>query len=78
MNMSIQQQPIVGSWYVNLTGQLLKVWAVGYTGTQISTVVVEYLNGTRMVIGIDKWNLLDLEVNFQKMASRSKIEELQS
>lgn len=75
--MSIQQEPIVGSWYVNLTGQLLKVWAVGYSGSQVSTVAIEYLNGTRVVIGIDKWNLLDLEVNFQKIARRSKIEEQQ-
>lgn len=75
--MSIQQKPVVGSWYVNLTGQLLKVWAVGYAGSKLSTVVIEYLDGTRVVVGINKWNLLDLEVNFQKIARRSKAEELQ-
>jgi len=76
--MSIQQKPIVGSWYVNLTGQLLKVWAVSYAGSAVSKVVIEYLNGTRMVVDITKWNLLDLEVNFQKIAARnSNAEELQ-
>ncbi len=75
--MSIQQKPIVGSWYVNLTGQLLKVWAVSYVDSRLSTVVVEYLSGTRVIVGIDKWNLLDLEINFQKIARRRKAEERQ-
>jgi len=75
--MSIHQTPVVGSWYVNLTGQLLKVWAVGYADSRLSRVVVEYLNGSRMVVDIDQWNLLDLEVNFQKIARRRNAEELQ-
>ncbi len=68
--MSIQQTPVVGTWYVNLSGQLLKVWAVSYAGSRLSKVVVEYLNGTRTVVDIDQWNLLDLEINFQKIAAR--------
>ena len=75
--MSIQQKPIVGSWYINLTGQLLKVWAVSYADSSLSKVVVEYLNGSRVVIDIEQWNLLDLEINFEKIARRKKLEEFQ-
>ena len=75
--MSIQQKPNVGSWYINLTGQLLKVWAVSYSDAALSKVVVEYLSGSRVVIDIDQWNLLDLEINFEKIACRKKVEESQ-
>ncbi len=75
--MSIQQKPNVGSWYINLTGQLLKVWAVSYSGATLSKVVIEYLSGSRVVIDIDQWDLLDLEINFEKIARRKKIEEPQ-
>ncbi|MBL1261956.1 MAG: hypothetical protein COB33_015715 [Thiotrichaceae bacterium] len=75
--MSIQQKPNVGSWYINLTGQLLKVWAVSYSDAALSKVVVEYLSGSRVVIDIDQWNLLDLEINFEKIARRKKVEESQ-
>ena len=74
--MSIQQKPIIGSWYINLTGQLLKVWAVSYTDSSISKVVIEYLSGSRVVVDIEQWNLLDLEINFQKIARGRKAEEL--
>jgi hypothetical protein len=75
--MSTQQKPVVGSWYINLTGQLLKVWAVSYAGSALSKVVVEYLSGSRVLIDIAQWNLLDLEINFEKIARRKKIEESQ-
>ena len=75
--MSIQQKPIVGSWYINLTGQLLKVWAVSYSDSALSKVVVEYLSGSRVVIDIDQWDLLDLEINFERIARRRKLEESQ-
>ncbi|HED38912.1 MAG TPA: hypothetical protein ENJ13_00610 [Chromatiales bacterium] len=75
--MSIQQKPIVGSWYVNLTGQLLKVRAVSYRDSSLSKVVVEYLNGSRVIIDIEQWKLLDLEINFEKATRRKKREEFQ-
>lgn len=75
--MSIQQKPVVGSWYINLTGQLLKVWAVSYSDSALSKVVVEYLSGSRVVIDINQWDLLDLEINFEKIARSKKVEESQ-
>ena len=75
--MSIQQKPNVGSWYINLTGQLLKVWAVSYSDSTLSKVVIEYLSGSRVVIDIDQWDLLDLEINFEKIARSRQIEESQ-
>jgi len=73
--MSVQQKPVVSSWYINLTGQLLKVWAVSYSDSTLSKVVVEYLSGSRVVIDIDQWNLLDLEINFEKITGLRKAEE---
>ncbi len=75
--MSIQQKPVVGSWYVNLTGQLLKVRAVSYSASMLSKVVVEYLGGRRLIVSAEQWALLDLEVNLEKAARRSQVEEQQ-
>ena len=70
--MAIQQKPLISTWYVNLTGQLIKVLALGYSDGQLSRVVIEYINGKRQIIGIDTWYLLDLEMHLYKAASRTK------
>lgn len=77
VTMSIQQKPVIGTWYVNLTGQIMKVWAIGYEGDQIDRVVIEYLNGSRRVVDIESWNRLDLERDFQKVFQNGGSETLQ-
>ena len=69
--MAIQQTPVVGNWYVNLTGQLLKVGAVSYEQGSISKVVIEHLSGSRTVIDVATWRLLDLEVYIYKSVDRA-------
>jgi len=75
--MSIQQKPVIGTWYVNLTGQIMKVWAVSYDGDQMDKVVIEYLNGSRIVVDIDSWSRLDLERDFKKVFRHGDGEILQ-
>lgn len=70
--MAIKTKAIINNWYVNLTGQLIKVVALGYSEGQLSKVVIEYINGKRQIIGIDTWNLLDLEMHLYKAAKRVK------
>lgn len=69
--MSIKQNPMVGNWYVNLTGQLLKVSAVGYDMGKLTKVVVEFLSGKRLILDLDKWYLLDLETYIYKARNQT-------
>lgn len=75
--MSTKRQPIIGNWYMNMTGQLIKVWAVGYDAGQAQKVIIEYLNGKKKVLGIEDWYLLDLEVHLYKSVLNKKQEEHQ-
>lgn len=68
--MSAKQKPVIGNWYMNMTGQLIKVWAVGYSAGQTNKVIIEYLNGKKKIIGIDDWHSLDLEVHLYRAARR--------
>lgn len=70
--MSAKQKPVIGNWYMNMTGQLIKVWAVGYSTGRASRVVIEYLNGKKKVIGIDDWYSLDLEVHLYRATRRHR------
>ncbi len=72
--MAIKTKPLINHWYVNLTGQLIKVVAVGYHEGELSKVVIEYINGKRQIIGIDTWNLLDLEMHLYRAAKRARKE----
>lgn len=62
---------MVGNWYVNLTGQLLKVSAVGYDMGKLTKVVVEFLSGKRLILDLDKWYLLDLETYIYKARNQT-------
>jgi hypothetical protein len=67
--MAIQQKPVVGNWYVNLTGQLLKICAVAYDTGDLSKVVIEFLSGKKLILDLDKWHLLDLETYIYKSSN---------
>lgn len=70
--MAIQQNPVVGNWYVNLTGQLLKVCAVSFELGALSKVVIEHLSGAKTIIEIGTWQLLDLETYIYKAAENNQ------
>ena len=72
--MTLQQAPIVGNWYVNRTGQLVKVKMMELVHGAPVKAMIEYLDGTRKVIDMDAWSCLELNrhltrggsVHFQK------------
>ncbi len=63
-------KPEVGNWYMNVTGQLIKVWALAYHETRPCSVVIEYLNGEKRIVSIGDWNRLDLEIHLNRAAHR--------
>lgn len=54
------QDPIVGGWFVNLTGQLIKVKLVMYEQDKLHRVLIQYLDGTIKLINKDDWFCLKL------------------
>lgn len=63
--MAILQEPIVGSWYLNQTGKLIKVRMLMFTEQCLSKVMIEYLDSSVKIVDIDAWNFLDLNVRRQ-------------
>lgn len=59
--MSKQQQPVPGEYYINLTGQLIKVRYLLYTQAEISRIMLEYQDGHRLSVKLDEWLWLDLK-----------------
>jgi len=58
-----RKQPVIGSWYMTATGQLIKVWATCFHGDDTGRVVIEYLNGRRLVLDASEWDALDVEIH---------------
>ena len=63
--MAILQEPIVGSWYLNQTGKLMKVRMLMFAEQRLSKVMIEYLDSSVKIVDIDAWNFLDLNVRRQ-------------
>ena len=63
--MAILQEPIVGSWYLNQTGKLMKVRMLMFTEQSLSRVMIEYLDSSVKIVDIDAWNFLDLNMRRQ-------------
>ena len=66
--MYTMHEPVVGSWYANRTGKLMKVRLLSYRHENMSAVMIEYLDGTRQVIDIDAWNCLELHHDLRSAA----------
>ena len=75
--MAVKQEPVPGYYYINLTGQLIKVKALLYVTGRLARVVVEYLDGKMLNIRLDEWNWLDLSVYSEWLESRSTQVELE-
>ncbi|MEN8108546.1 MAG: hypothetical protein ABFS22_11140 [Pseudomonadota bacterium] len=58
--MFLQQRPIPGYWYSNLSGQLLQVRAILYTSGERSSIVLEDIHGKRNYVDTPGWQALDL------------------
>jgi len=58
----LQHKPIVGSWYVNKTGKLMKVRMLLFSNDRITTIMIEFLDGMRLNVDYNAWRYLDLDV----------------
>ena len=58
--MYLQQKPIPGYWYSNLSGQLIQVRALVYTSGRRSWIVLEDISGKREYVDLESWNGMDL------------------
>jgi len=58
--MYLQQKPIPGYWYSNLSGQLLQVRAMVYADGERRSIVLEDIHGKRNHVDTDGWSALDL------------------
>ncbi len=68
--MSIQQEPIPGRYYINLTGQMIKVRALLYLNGLLTRVIIEYLDGNIIYVAADEWGWLDLSIYNEWRGSR--------
>jgi len=48
--------PTINQWYVNQTGQLIKVKLLLFSNATVKKVMFEYLDGTMKVITYADWN----------------------
>ena len=58
--MSNNKAPVPGNYYVNLTGQLIKIRYLLYSGGELAMIMLEYQDGHQLKIGQEEWNWLDL------------------
>ncbi|MDH3526306.1 MAG: hypothetical protein OEN52_08665 [Gammaproteobacteria bacterium] len=58
--MFLQQKPIPGYWYSNLSGQLIQVRAILYTSGERSHIVLEDIHGKLDYVDLDGWRNMDL------------------
>ncbi len=58
--MTVRQKPVPGFYYINVTGQLIKVRALLYVQGSVRRVVIEYLDGSVIKLALDEWDWLDL------------------
>jgi len=58
--MLLQQKPIPGYWYSNMSGQLIQVRAIVYLAGQRRRIVLEDISGKRESIDVDGWRSMDL------------------
>ena len=54
------QDPIVGTWFVNQTGQLIKVKLLMFNEEKLHRVLIQYLDGSTKLINNEDWFCLKL------------------
>jgi hypothetical protein len=61
--------PVVGNWYVNRTGQLIKVKLLEMLQGVPVKAMIEYLDGTTKVIDMQAWSCLELNRHISRGGS---------
>jgi hypothetical protein len=59
--MSGSEDPVVGNWYTNQSGELLRVRLAVYRHEFISALLLEYLDGRREIISHGDWYSMELQ-----------------
>ena len=67
--MNKQYTPVVGNWYVNRTGQLIKVKMMELVDGSPVKAMIEYLDGTTKVINMEAWSCLELNRHLSRGGS---------
>ena len=52
--MTVRQKPVPGFYYINLTGQLIKVRALLYVEGAVRRVILEYLDGSVIKLALEE------------------------
>lgn len=60
------QDPIVGAWFVNLTGQLIKVKLLMFNEDELHRLLIQYLDGSTKLIDKEDWFCLKLNKHIHK------------
>lgn len=58
--MSVSEEPVVGSWYADRSGELLRVRLALYRYEHLTALLLEYMEGGRQIVSIDEWYGMDL------------------
>jgi hypothetical protein len=67
------QDPTVGSWFVNLTGQLIKVKLVMFNQDKLHRVLIQYLDGNTKLINHEDWSYLKLNKHISEAGISMKL-----
>ena len=67
------QHPTVGSWFVNLTGQLIKVRLVMFNKDKLHRVLIQYLDGNTKLIHHEDWSYLKLNKHISEAGVAMKL-----
>ena len=63
-------------WYINVAGQLVKVWAAAYHAGNLHKVMLEYLSGEKQLVDAGTWDKLELDVYFYHAVNRRSSKDL--
>lgn len=70
--MAMSRKPVPGCYYINLTGQLIKVRALLYVQGTASRVLFEYLDGNRANVSLEEWDWLDLSCYRERFGTQTR------
>lgn len=54
------EDPVVGSWYSDRDGDLVRVRLAGYWHEELKTLLLEYLDGQLEIVTLDTWYKMEL------------------
>lgn len=76
--MSVKQRAVPGYYYINLTGQLIRVKALLYVNGALAMVMIEYMDGRTVKVSSEEWGLLDLSMYTEWLGKRKEDLDLEN